>query len=180
MLLADWKGQTGDAAFDAALRRALAMRLGESPLVRLLSSERVASTLTLMRRPPTTPVVDATAQEVCTRLGGDVVVEGEITTLGKKFVIVLEATGCGGGREVVPVAREAKDREDALAALDRAAAGLLEQLRYVRPERAAQPAPGRRSDAPPSRRRCACTSLAGDALAAKGRRGRRSASTSTP
>jgi DNA-binding winged helix-turn-helix (wHTH) protein/tetratricopeptide (TPR) repeat protein len=141
VLLADWKNGTGDAAFAVTLRHALAIRLGESPVVRVLPSERVASALQWMRRPVTTPVVDATARDVCTRLGGDVVIDSEITGLGTRFVIMLEARGCGGDRQVLPVRVEAKNREAVLAAVDRAAAGLLEQLRYVRPRNAAQPRP---------------------------------------
>lgn len=133
VLLADWKNQTGDPVFDATLNRALGIRIGESPSIRLLSRERVASALQLMRQPPDTPVAGKTAQAVCQRLGGDMVIDGEIASLGKKFVIMLGAVGCGGGRDVAPVRVEANGREDVLRALDRAASSLRERLGYALP-----------------------------------------------
>jgi eukaryotic-like serine/threonine-protein kinase len=167
VLLADWKGEPNDRAFNLALRQTLAMRLSQSSSVRLLSRESVASALNLMRRPATTPIVDATAQEVCDRLGGDVVIDSEVTGLGKKFVITLAATGCGGGREAPPIRRDANGREQILTTVDRAAAELLDQLQYARPRNAAQPRPDEEvTTAKPEALRV--YSLASDELSQKG------------
>jgi len=128
VLLADWTNRTGDPGFDGTLQQALAIRLAELPFIRILSRERVAFALQLMRQPPGTPVAAAVAQHVCQRVGGDVVVSGGIASLGKNFTIMLEAIQCGDAAPIAQTRVEANGRDDVLRAVDRAAVSLVQKL----------------------------------------------------
>jgi len=128
VVLGDWLNRTGDPAFDGTLRHALAVKLRESPFVRVVPRERVAQTLRLMRQPPATPVTGAIAREVCERAGGWFVIGGEISALGQRLVLLVEATDCRSGEMVAQVREEARGKEAVLGALDRAARILRRRL----------------------------------------------------
>lgn len=128
VVLADWVNRTGDPAFDGILRHALAVKLRESPFARVVPRERVAQTLRLMRQPAATPMTGVIAREVCERAGGRFAIGGEISALGQRLVLLVEATDCRSGEVVAQVHEEARGKEAALGALDRAARTLRERL----------------------------------------------------
>src|ERR1700719_804262 len=51
IVLADFENSTGDPVFDGALKQALAVQLGQSPFLNILSDRKVGETLRLMGRP---------------------------------------------------------------------------------------------------------------------------------
>src|SRR5207249_1808941 len=51
VVLADFDNKTGDTVFDDALKQALAVQLGQSPFLNILSDRKVEETLHLMGRP---------------------------------------------------------------------------------------------------------------------------------
>ena len=51
IVLADFDNKTGDPVFDEALKQALAVQLGQSPYLNILSDRKVEETLQLMGRP---------------------------------------------------------------------------------------------------------------------------------
>lgn len=57
IVLADFENKTGDPVFDDTLKQALAVDLGQSPFLNVLSDRKVAATLRLMGRPPDQPVI---------------------------------------------------------------------------------------------------------------------------
>src|ERR1700691_4850647 len=79
IVLADFANATGDPVFDGTLRQILAVRLGDSPYLALLSDARVSQTLRLMGRPPDAKLTPDIAAEICERTGSAAVVEGSIT-----------------------------------------------------------------------------------------------------
>src|SRR5467141_4654319 len=52
VVLADFDNSTGDDVFDGALKQALAVQLGQSPFLNILSDRKVEETLRLMGRKP--------------------------------------------------------------------------------------------------------------------------------
>src|SRR2546430_10295567 len=56
VVLADFDNKTGDAVFDGALKQALAVQLGQSPFLNILSARTGGETLAPLGRPPTRPV----------------------------------------------------------------------------------------------------------------------------
>jgi eukaryotic-like serine/threonine-protein kinase len=61
IVLADFDNKTGDPVFDDTLKQALAVDLGQSPFLNILSDRKVAATLRLMGRSPDQPVTGEVA-----------------------------------------------------------------------------------------------------------------------
>lgn len=56
LLVGDFANSTGDSAFDLALREALSISLAQSPLLNLVSTEKVAETLRSRSLGASTPI----------------------------------------------------------------------------------------------------------------------------
>jgi eukaryotic-like serine/threonine-protein kinase len=97
IVLADFTNKTGDADFDETLSQGLAVELGQSPFLSLISDQRIRGTLHLMGRPENTPVLGDVAREVCERTFSAAVVQGSILRLGSQYVLGLRATNCRTG-----------------------------------------------------------------------------------
>ena len=69
VVLADFDNKTGDPVFDDALKQALAVQLGQSPFLNILSDRKVEETLHLMGRPSTERITRDMARELCIRTG---------------------------------------------------------------------------------------------------------------
>ena len=81
--LADFDNRTGDAVFDDALKQALAVDLGQSPFLNILSDRSVGETLQLMGRTPGDEVTRDVAREICLRTGSKALLNGSISSLGR-------------------------------------------------------------------------------------------------
>jgi predicted Zn-dependent protease len=125
VVIADFNNVTGETIFDAPLRQALRVQLEQSPFLSLVSDAKAHQELAYMGRPPDTKLIGLTAREACLRLGGKVAVEGSISTLGRQYVIGLQALNCQTGEAVVNEQTGADGREAILHALD----GLATKLR---------------------------------------------------
>jgi eukaryotic-like serine/threonine-protein kinase len=68
IVLADFANSTGDSVFDDALKQALAVQLGQSPLINVLAEQKVRAALTEMMRSSDEALTASTAQEVCERI----------------------------------------------------------------------------------------------------------------
>ena len=97
ILIADFANTTGDDVFDGTLRQAMAVHLGQSPFLNVVSDERVRETLRYMGRFPDEPVTRDLAREVAQRQGVAVVLAGSIAGLGSHYVLNLEAVGAADG-----------------------------------------------------------------------------------
>jgi serine/threonine protein kinase len=97
IVLADFDNKTGDAIFDDALKQALAVQLGQSPFLNILSDRKVEETLHLMGRAPNEHVTRDIARELCIRTGSKAFLLGSISNLGGQYVIRVDAVGCSSG-----------------------------------------------------------------------------------
>jgi eukaryotic-like serine/threonine-protein kinase len=84
VVLADFDNKTGDAVFDDALKQALAVQLGQSPFLNILSDRKAEETLHLMGRPSTERITRDVARELCIRTGSKAIVLGSISNLGSQ------------------------------------------------------------------------------------------------
>ena len=121
IVLADFTNTTGDAVFDGALRQGLAVQLGQSPFLSLVSEERVQAVLRLMGQPPDARLTPALARGICERTAGSAVLEGSIVALGSQYVLGLRATDCRTGDILGEEQVQAARKEDVLNALSQAA-----------------------------------------------------------
>jgi tetratricopeptide (TPR) repeat protein len=126
--LADFDNKTGDAVFDDALKQALAVQLGQSPFLNILSERRVEETLRLMGRPSTDRITRDVARELCIRTGSKAIVLGSISNLGGQYVIGLNTVGCSSGDTLATEQEQAATKQDVLKALGAAASALRGKL----------------------------------------------------
>ncbi len=128
ILLADFVNTTGDAVFDGTLKQALAVHLGQSPFLNLFADERVRETLRLMNRSPEERVTPGVGREICQRQGLKALLTGSIASLGRNYVISLEAVNGQTGDVLAREQGEAEGKEQVLRILGEAATRLREKL----------------------------------------------------
>jgi len=128
IVLADFDNKTGDPVFDDALKQALAVQLGQSPFLNILSDRKVLETLRLMGRPATDHITRDVANEVCVRTGSKAILLGSVSKLGSQFIVGIDAVNCSSGETLATEQEEAANKEDVLKALSKAAASLRGKL----------------------------------------------------
>ena len=95
VVLADFTNSTGDSVFDGTLRQGLAVQLGQSPFLSMISDERIQQTLRFMDKPADARLTPQIAREICERTGERrCLEEGSIASLGTKYVLGLKAVNC--------------------------------------------------------------------------------------
>src|ERR1700751_4243042 len=128
MVLADFANTTGDSVFDETLKQALAVDLGQSPFLNILSEEKVGQTLQQMTRSPGERLTRDLAREVCERAGSKAYLAGSLATLGTQYVIGLEALNCASGDVMARQQVTASGKEQVLPTLGQAAAKLRNEV----------------------------------------------------
>src|SRR5262249_41653697 len=92
ILLADFVNTTGDATFDGwTLKQALAVQLRQTPFINLYPEESVHETLRYMGRSESERITPQIGRESCQRRGLKALLIGTISSLGRNYVITLEA-----------------------------------------------------------------------------------------
>ena len=129
IVLADFSNTTGEPVFDGStLKEALAVDLGQSPFLNILSEEKTAETLRLMGRPNSEHLSKDDAREICERSGGKVYVAGAVASLGSHYALSLDAFNCTNGDAVAREQSESSSKEKVLATLNDAATHLRSKL----------------------------------------------------
>src|SRR4029077_7435928 len=126
VVLADFANTTGDQVFDLTLREALAIRLEESPFLKVLDENQVRQDLRLMGRPQGERVTNDIARELCQRENDKAMIGGLIASLGKAYAVTLQAVNCQSGDTLARQQAEAPDKEHVLDAVASAAKGMRE------------------------------------------------------
>src|SRR6266540_1323349 len=128
ILLADFVNTTGDAVFDGTLKQGLAVQLEQSPYLNIFPEERARETLRLMERSHDEKISRELGREICQRRGIKALLVGTIASLGRNYVITLEAVNSQNGEEIARQQTEAEGKEQALKALGRAATAMRGRL----------------------------------------------------
>lgn len=128
IVLADFANTTGDAVFDGTLKVALAVALEQSPFLKVFPDDRMRETLRLMGRPPDAGVTRGVAREIAQRERLKALLAGSIASLGRNFVLTVEAVNADTGDVMAREQVEAGSKEEVLTALGSAAARLREKL----------------------------------------------------
>ena len=97
IVLADFENTTGEPVFDGALKVALAVALEQSPFLKVFPDERARETLRLMQRSPDERVTRAIAREIARREQLKALLVGSIASLGRNYVLALEAINAETG-----------------------------------------------------------------------------------
>jgi hypothetical protein len=128
ILLTDFVNTTGDPVFDGTLKQALAVQLGQSPFLNILSEDRVRGALRFMGRSPDERVTRDVGREICQRQGLKAMLAGSIASLGNQYVIALEGINAQTGDAIAREQVEAESKERVLGALGAAATRLRKKL----------------------------------------------------
>ena len=128
IVLADFANSTGDSVFDDTLKQALAVNLGQSPFLNIVSDDKVQQTLQMMGQQTAQRISSDLAREICQRVGAKASIAGSISGLGTQYVISLRATNCSSGDALARQQAEASSKERILSALGDAASKLRSDL----------------------------------------------------
>ena len=128
IVLADFINNTGDPIFDGTLRQGLAMQLEQSPFLQITGDEQAQRDLRLMGIPPGARITNQIAHEICVREGGAATMDGTIASLGKSYVITLQANTCQDGATIARAQIQAEDKEHVLHAMGTAATIMRRKL----------------------------------------------------
>ena len=128
ILVADFDNSTGDPVFDGTLKKALAVKLDESPFFNVLPEDRVQQTLRYMGRQVDERITSDLGREICQRQGAAALLAGAIARLGSRYVIELDASSCQSGKRLGSEQTEAETKEQVLRAVGAAASQLRAKL----------------------------------------------------
>jgi len=128
IVLADFENRTGDTAFDDALDRALEIDLSQSPYLDVMSDQDANTVLQRMGRKPDAVITPEIATEICQRSNRQVMLDGSIASIGRHYLLVLQATDCLSGKTLAEVKAESADKEKVLPTLDRLADKIRQDL----------------------------------------------------
>jgi eukaryotic-like serine/threonine-protein kinase len=128
ILIADFVNTTGDNVFDGTLRKALAVDLGQSPYLNVLSEGKVQQTLALMGKPSDTRLTPEIAREICQRSSVKALLTGSIASVGNEYMVTLAAINAASNDTLAEVQDRAASKELVLKALDSTASQMRQKL----------------------------------------------------
>jgi serine/threonine protein kinase len=128
IVLADFVNTTGDPVFDGTLRQGLAIQLEQSPFLKIMDDEQVQHDLRLMSVPAGGRITNQIAHDICVRDAAAATIDGSIASLGKNYVITLQAIACEGGATLAREQIQADDKEHVLNAVGTAATAMRAKL----------------------------------------------------
>lgn len=128
IIVGDLANTTGDAVFDGSLREALAISLAQSPLLNLISEEKVAEALRSESLPANSPLLRPLAPKLCQRLAATVYLTGAIEADGAGYTLKLNAFECANSSEIASSKAKAEAQERVVHALGTAATDLRDRL----------------------------------------------------
>ncbi len=121
VLIADFTNTTGDPVFDGTLRQGLAVQLEQSPVLSLLSEDRIQQALRLMGQPSDARLTPDITRQICERTGSAAVLEGSMASMGSQYVLGLRAKNCRNGEVFAEEQAQTARKEDVLNALSQLA-----------------------------------------------------------
>ena len=128
LVLADFTNTTGDPVFDGTLRQGLAIQLEQSPFLKIMDEEQVQYDLQLMSMARGERITNQIAHEICVRDGATATIGGSIASIGKSYVITLQAITCDGGATLAREQIQAQDKEHVVNAVGTAATAMRAKL----------------------------------------------------
>jgi serine/threonine protein kinase/tetratricopeptide (TPR) repeat protein len=128
ILITDFVNTTADPVFDGALKKALAVDLGQSPYLNVYPEQKIRQTLQFMGRSATDRITTDVGREICQRDGIKAMLNGSIDNVAGQYLVTLEATNVSSGDSLGRQQAQAERKEDVLSALHTAASKLRGQL----------------------------------------------------
>jgi len=128
ILIAEFENATPDSLLGRTVKEALSVDLSQSQSVTIVPGSQIAEGLQHMERDPKTPLKTDLARELAIREGMKAVLTGELSTLGKGYVLSVKLVSPQTS-EVFLAEREGADTsEDLIEAVDRLSKKLREHI----------------------------------------------------
>jgi hypothetical protein len=124
IVLADFVDNTRDPIFDGTLRQGLAIQLEQSPFLKIMDDEQVQRVVRRMGLPSGGRITNHIAHEICVREGVAATIDGTIASLGKNYLVTVQAVSCQNGATLAREQIEVEDPERVLKAVGIAAIGI--------------------------------------------------------
>jgi tetratricopeptide (TPR) repeat protein len=128
IIVGDLTNATGDPVFDGSLREALAISLAQSPLLNLISAEKVAEALRAQSLAASAQLTRELAPKLCQRLGATAYLSGTIAKDGGGYTVKLSAFRCSDSNEIASAKAAAVGKNEVVRALGTAASALRGKL----------------------------------------------------
>jgi serine/threonine protein kinase/tetratricopeptide (TPR) repeat protein len=120
LVVAEFKNNTGDAAFGGTLRQSLLVQLEQRPF-EVISDGTVRRTLSFMRQRADARLTADIAREICERTASAAVLDPSVDSLGARYVLGLSAKKCGTDEVLFAEQVQTEHKEDFVDALSRIA-----------------------------------------------------------
>jgi tetratricopeptide (TPR) repeat protein/tRNA A-37 threonylcarbamoyl transferase component Bud32 len=128
LIVADFANRSSDSTLGPSVTEAFRIDLSQSPLVTLMSSSALGDALDRMKKPRGQPLTADLARELAQREGAKAVVVGEISPVGKGFVLAARLVAAQDGAELVALRETADDDSQILKAIDRLSRSMRERI----------------------------------------------------
>ncbi len=128
LLVGDLANDSGEKDFDGSIREALRVSLAQSPLLNLLSEEKVRTALKKMDRPAGQRMDAALTAVLCNPLGAKAYLTGTISRAGEIYSVQLEVHHCGDNARLAREEASAPRKDLLIHHVGVAAAKLREDL----------------------------------------------------
>jgi eukaryotic-like serine/threonine-protein kinase len=127
ILIADFVSPTGDTTLAAALTEAFRVDFEQSPVVTLVPTQFVRDALVRMGRDPAMALDVGAARELAEREGIKALVAGEVSAVGRNFVVTARLLSAEDGA-VLASHRESADSASLIGAVDQLSKTLRRQI----------------------------------------------------
>jgi tetratricopeptide (TPR) repeat protein len=128
IVLADFQTSTGDSGLAIVATQLLRTDLSQSTLIRLAGPDYVARVLARMGKDVGVPLNHDLAREVAIREGFKAVIEGDINSIGERYVVSARLVEAETGRSIVDYRQEADADTAVVEAIDRLSKQLRERI----------------------------------------------------
>jgi tetratricopeptide (TPR) repeat protein/tRNA A-37 threonylcarbamoyl transferase component Bud32 len=119
VILAEFKSPATDTLLGPTVTEAFRTDLAQSASLRIMPAASVRGVLQRMQRPTNMRVDYAVAREIATREGIKAVIDGDIVTLGGRYVLSARLVSAQDGEDLATFREEASDENDIIPAISR-------------------------------------------------------------
>ncbi|HTO73361.1 MAG TPA: protein kinase [Gemmatimonadales bacterium] len=128
LIVADFANRSSDSTLGPSVTEAFRIDLAQSPLIAIMGSSAVGDALERMKQPRNQPLTADLSRELAQREGAKAVVVGEISPVGKGFVLTARLVAAQDGTDLVALRETADDDGQILKAIDRLSKGMRERI----------------------------------------------------
>ena len=128
ILTTKFQNTTGDPVFDGVLSDGLTSQLEQSPILNLVSEQRLSQDAGYLGRPVSAHLSDADIRDLSIREGIRASISGSIRPLGSAYVVTITARNIATGDSLVTEEAEAVNKEHVMDALSKAATRVRRKL----------------------------------------------------